>query len=228
MAVYIEFDKVKSLKIPEGDVRKIEIGGKTLWQYTYVWDKYTRYLYDTSYGIHSGAYKTETLTSGIKLCLWPREQRVADGSAIVDTGKTQSDQYGESFPIYKIVYGTGFSYGCKYGTFTLTGKTYDEMSVLMSYSNYDIESTFIGKYVIYNGDAYKITGHDDVRSLILGERYYRGDLLYGYKYRYDGEVTSTDPNAYKSSTSAPSTNSTQYFDNNSSSNINSIYVKKGW
>lgn len=207
--------KVKKMYIGDADGK-----ARLCYNRIFTWAKYTFYLVRTEYGFSSGDYNTST--SSESLVIWPPESRVADGSAIVDTGETDTSIGGTEYPLYKIVYGTDFSYNNSSGKFSLTGATEKELSVSSSNSNYGIEQTYIGKYVIYNNCAYKITDHDDVYSLILGEKYSRGDKDYIYKWRYDGDVTSEDENAYPSGNTPPE----GYYRYDTTQATQTRYVKK--
>lgn len=126
-----------------------------------------------------------------------------------------------------ITIGDSFSYNQSNGSFSLANKrnyriANDSGNGIFGISNYAIETELVGKYLLYDsGCIYKITGHNDTKSLYLHERYESGSttVYYGYTYEYVGDVTSEDENAYTTGSIA----------NYSSSNANDIrtsYVKK--
>ena len=131
----------------------------------------------------------------------------------------EEENYGDGHKYYDLIYYNSFDYSNNTGQFSLHGKSTAGLSTFASFSNYEIESYFIVKYLLINGSVYKITGHDDVRSLICEETYVRGSLYYTYSYYLDGEVSSEDPNAYPNE-------SVSNYNSSSSGDIRTKYVKK--
>ena len=126
---------------------------------------------------------------------------------------------------YKIIKGDDYRYNSTYGIFTPTNRTAYRVAYRNSegtsfgISNYEIEKNLIGKYVVNAGDCYEIISYDEYNHLILGNRRHADDPYYRYRYVYKEDVTSTDPNAYTSGSTANYTSS-------SPSDIRTVYVKK--
>lgn len=210
MAVFLEFDKVKTVKIPEGNVHKITIGGQLLWQYRYTWAKYTSAR--TGYAYNN--YVTNSASQ--KIDIYIRRLSPIDGVLEITDDSTDID--GHIY--YDFIYYTSFSYSKSSGTFTVSGKSRMGISTFMGWSNYTIESSLIGKYVQMDGKVYKITDHDDTNYLILGETYSRGSMYYKYSYSYVGDVRSTNKNAYTSG-------SISNYTSTSGTDTRTAYVFKG-
>lgn len=165
---------------------------KQIFSRTYRWSKYQSYYYKTDYT----SYSTQNIDEHHVITIYPR-------TAISDTGwlagivKNRMDATGE----YDLYYGDSFNYSTSTGRFTLNNRRAVAIGREVSFSNYYIVTTFIGKYVLSdNGNVYKITDHDDVYDLISEEYYARGAKRYWYTWKYIEDVTSTDPNAYTAGT----------------------------
>lgn len=190
---------------------------KKIFSTYYTWAKYVSERYDKYYP----AYNTDNFFQ-TPITIFPPCSIVTDGKAgmwdVVYNNDTNNTEY------YLII-GDDYTYNVNYGNFILTNKrsvrvAYTEESTGISFgvSNYFIETNLIGKYV-ENIDCYKITDHNDTESLILGIRHYAAEPYYKYRYVYKEDVTSTDPNAYTSG-------STANYASTSPSDIRTVYVKK--
>ena len=222
MPLYANIDgaqrEVKKVYANVGGVQKVfsEMNGnidgakKKIFSKYYTWAKYVSYR-------SGSAYDNYTQTSNdidYTLTIWQYPDEIP-GIIAFDRETSEGYRY------YTITYGTGFSYTSSSGIFSLKGVQTKSLSTLMSFSNHDIETTFIGKYVYdsENNCIYKITGHDDVRALYLGYRCDRGDIYYKFQYKYDSDVESTDPNAYTNGSTSGYTSYNMY-------DIRTVYVKK--
>lgn len=189
---------------------------KKIFSRYYTWAKYVSERYDKYYP----AYSTDNYYQ-TPITIFPPDSIVTEGKAgmwdVVYNNDTNNTEY------YLII-GDDYRYNSTYGIFTLTNKTryrvaYSESNgTSFGISNYAIETNLIGKYVV-NIDCYKITDHDDTKALILGIRHYADDPYYKYRYVYKEDVTSTDPNAYTSG-------STANYASKNPSDIRTVYVKK--
>ena len=189
---------------------------KKIFSRLYTWAKYVSERYDTYYP----SYNTDNFNR-TPITIFPPDSIITEGRAgmwdVVYNNDTNNTEY------YLII-GDEFAFNVNYGNFILTNKrsvrvAYSESNgTSFGVSNYFIETNLIGKYV-ENGDCYKIADHDDTRTLILGTRHYAGNPYYRYRYVYKEDVTSTDPNAYTSGSTANYTSS-------SPSDIRTVYVKK--
>ena len=184
---------------------------KQIFSRTYRWAKYQSYYYKTDYT----SYSTQNIDEHWEITIYPK-------TAILDTGwlagivKNRNDGTGE----YDLYYGDSFNYSTATGRFTLNNRRAIAIGREVSYSNYDIETIFIGKYVLSdNGNVYKITDHNDVYDLISTEYYMRGSKRYWYTWKYIEDVTSTDPNAYTAGTK------NDYISYNSH-DIRTVYIKR--
>ena len=184
---------------------------KQIFSRTYRWAKYQSYYYKTDYT----SYSTQNIGEHNVITIYPN-------SAISDTGwlagivKNRMDATGE----YDLYYGDSFNYSTSTGRFTLNNRRAIAIGREVSFSNYDIETIFIGKYVLSdNGNVYKITDHNDVYDLISEEYYARGIKRYWYTWKYIEDVTSTDPNAYTAGTKS------DYISYNSY-DIRTVYIKR--
>ena len=228
MPLYANIDgakrEVKELYANIGGAKKMlsEMNGnidgakKKIFSRYYTWAKYVSERYDKYYpSYHTDIHYQTPIT------IFPPDSIITDGLAgmwdVVYNNDTDNTEY------YLII-GDDFTYHANYGSFTLTNKRSvrvahsDSNGISFGVSNNFIETNLIGKYV-ENINCYKITHHDDTRTLILGIRYYAGDPYYRYRYVYKEDVTSTDPNAYTSGSTANYTSS-------SPSDIRTVYVKK--
>ena len=228
MPLYANIDgakrDVKELYANIGGAKKMlsEMNGnidgakKKIFSRHYTWAKYVSECYDKYYPSYNTDEHYQT-----PLTIFPPSSIITDGRAGIwdvvydnDTDNTE----------YYLIIGDDYSYNVNYGSFILTNKQSirvaytDSNGISFGVSNYFIETNLIGKYV-ENIDCYKITGHDDTRALILGTRYYAGIPYYRYRYVYKEDVTSTDPNAYTSG-------STANYTSRSESDIRTVYVKK--
>lgn len=186
------------------------IGGakKKIFSKYYTWAKYISY----QSGFEYGNYHVSSTIREKDLGIWPPYEKA---------GITVYDSEVGGVKYYNFIYGTDFYYSNSNGSFSLLGKKTYSLNTSMSTNNYTIEHEFIGKYV-YDADEeciYEITGHDDVHLLHLGKSRFRGILHYKYQFKYDSDVTSTDPNAYTSGSIASYTST-------SSNDIRTVYVKK--
>ena len=181
---------------------------KQIFTRLYTWAKYVSYRSGTTYG----DYTQSSMDRSYYLNIYPPEE---------STGIIALTSYDSEARYYKFTYGTDFSYTSSSGKFALTGKQTDTLQSNMSKSNYHIETNYIGKYVYDEAHnwVYKITDHDDVYKLWLGYQCSQGDQYYKYQFRYDSDVTSTDPNAYTSGSIASYTST-------SANDIRTVYVKK--
>lgn len=184
---------------------------KQIFSRTYRWAKYQSYYYKTDYT----SYRTINIDEHAEITIHPN-------SAISDTGwlagiiKNRMDATGE----YDLYYGDSFNYSTLTGRFTLNNRRAIAIGREVSYSNYYIETTFIGKYVLSdNGNVYKITDHNDVYDLISEEYYMRGSKRYWYTWKYIEDVASTNPNAYTNGTKG------DYISYNSN-DIRTVYIKR--
>lgn len=229
MHLYANIDgvkrEVKELYANIGGAKKMlsEMNGnidgakKKIFSRYYTWAKYVSERYDKYYP----AYNTDNYYQ-TPITIFPPGSIITDGLAgmwdVVYNNDTNNTEY------YLII-GDDFTYNVNYGNFILTNKrsvrvAYTEESTGISFgvSNYFIKTNLIGKYV-ENIDCCKITDHNDTESLILGIRHYAAEPYYRYRYVYKEDVTSTDPNAYTSGSTANYTSS-------SPSDIRTVYVKK--
>lgn len=181
---------------------------KQIFTRLYTWAKYVSYRSGTTYG----DYTVSSVDHNKNLTIWPPEESYG---IIVYDSETVDAKY------YNFTYGTGFSYTTSSGSFSLTGKKTYTLQSNFGTSNGYIERNFIGKYVYDTSEEciYEITGHNDVYQLYLGNARRRGDLYYKYQFKYDSDVTSTDPNAYTSG--SPSS-----YTSTSANDIRTVYVKK--
>lgn len=184
---------------------------KQIFSRTYRWAKYQSYYYKTDYA----SYSTHNIDEHHEITIHPRTAISAGGwlEGIIEhrTGDTEE---------YYLYYGDSFNYSTSTGRFTLNNRRSAEIGREVSYSNYYIETTFIGKYVLSDyGQVYKITDHNDVYDLISQEYYRRGSKRYWYTWKYIEDVTSTDPNAYTTGTRS------DYISYNSN-DIRTVYIKR--
>lgn len=182
---------------------------KQIFSRTYRWAKYQSYCYKTDYSDYYSAEGNDIIP------IYPR-------SEIIDTGWLEGivvnrmDGTGR----YDLWYGDSFDYSKSTGRFTLNNRRNAEVAGDISYSNYAIEATFIGKYVLSNnGCVYKITDHDDVYKLICGMYYVYGSKRYWYTWKYIEDVTSTDPNAYTAGTKSD-------YISRDPNDIRTVYIKR--
>lgn len=182
---------------------------KQIFSRTYRWAKYQSYCYKEGYSDYG------SLDDNSVIPIYPR-------SDIIDTGwldgivVNRMDGTGK----YDLYYGDSFDYSKSTGRFTLNNRRGAEIGGDISYSNYDIEATFIGKYVLSgNNMVYKITDHDDVYKLICGMYYFPGSKYYWYTWKYIEDVTSTDPNAYTAGTKSD-------YISRDPNDIRTVYIKK--
>lgn len=182
---------------------------KQIFSRTYRWAKYQSYCYKTDYSDYG------SIDDNSVIPIYPR-------SDIIDTGwlagivVNRMDGTGD----YDLYYGDSFDYSKSTGRFTLNNRRNAEIGGDISYSNYDIEATFIGKYVLSdNNVVYKITDHDDVYKLICGMYYFPGSKYYRYTWKYIEDVTSTDPNAYTSGTKSD-------YISREPDDIRTVYIKR--
>ena len=182
---------------------------KQIFTRLYTWAKYVSYRSGTTYG----DYTVSSISHNKNLNIYPPEESY--GIIVYDSEIAGEAKY------YNFIYGTSFSYISSSGSFSLTGKKIDTLQSNISKSNHYIETTYIGKYVYDTTEEciYEITGHNDVRQLYIGNARRRGDLYYKYQFKYDSDVTSTDPNAYTSG--SPSS-----YTSTSANDIRTVYVKK--
>ena len=183
---------------------------KQIFSRTYRWAKYQSYCYKADYSDY-GSLEDETNV----IPIYPR-------SDIIDTGwldgivVNRMDGTGR----YDLWYGDSFDYSKSTGRFTLNNRRNAEIGGDISYSNYGIEATFIGKYVLSgNNMVYKITDHEDVYKLICGIYYFPGSKWYRYTWKYIEDVTSTDPNAYTTGTKSD-------YISSEPDDIRTVYIKK--
>lgn len=190
---------------------------KKIFSRYYTWAKYVSERYATYYP----SWSMDEITKEY-ITIFPPGSIVTEGKAGMwdvvynkDTNDTE----------YYLIIGDGYSYNSTYGIFTLTNQTTCRVAYTNSegtsfgISNYEIEKKLIGKYVVNAGDCYKIISYDEYNHLILGDRRHADDPYYRYRYVYKEDVTSTDPNAYTSGSTANYTSS-------SPSDIRTVYVKK--
>lgn len=182
---------------------------KQIFSRTYRWAKYQSYCYKEDYSDYG------SLEDNSVIPIYPR-------SDIIDTGwldgivVNRMDGTGR----YDLWYGDSFDYSKSTGNFTLNNRRNAEIGGDISYSNYGIEATFIGKYVLSgNNIVYKITDHDDVYKLICGMYYFPGSKYYWYTWKYIEDVTSTDPNAYTAGTKSD-------YISRDPDDIRTVYIKK--
>lgn len=182
---------------------------KQIFTRLYTWAKYVSYRS----GITYGDYTQSSMDRTNSLNIYPPSE--SSGIIVYDSEIAGEAKY------YNFIYGTGFSYTSSSGKFALTGKQTDILQSNISKNNYYIEQNYIGKYVYDEAHnwVYKITDHDDVYKLWLGYQCSQGDLYYKYQFKYDSDVTSTDPNAYTSG--SPSS-----YTSTSANDIRTVYVKK--
>lgn len=189
------------------------IGGsrQQIYDRIYTWSKYTSYRYKTTYAKYE-TYYSVGIPNAKKIYIFNTDQIVQEEGII------EYDAYDNLV----LTYYENFSYSNTTGKFslinshTITTRTSEGISL----SNYTIESQLIGKYVAPNlRVVYKITGHDDVHVLFCSERYEPGQACYWYTYGYDGDVTSTDPNAYAEGDKSD-------YMSYDSNDIRTVYVRK--
>lgn len=222
MPLYANIDgaqrEVKKLYANVGGAQKVfsEMNGnidgakKKIFSKYYTWAKYISYRSGSAYD----DYKQSPYENDSTLTIWQYPSEIP-GIIEFDHESTDGTHY------YTFTYGTGFSYTSSSGKFSLKDVQTKSLDTLTSYSNYDIERYFIGKYVYdsENNCVYKITGHNDVYSLNLGYKCERGDIYYKFQYKYDSDVESTDPNAYTNGSTSGYTSHNMY-------DIRTVYVKK--
>ena len=181
---------------------------KQIFTRLYTWAKYVSYRS----GITYGDYTQSSMDRIDSLNIYPPQESI---------GIIALTSYDSEAKYYKFTYGTGFSYTNSSGKFALTGKQTDTLQSNISKSNYHIEQNYIGKYVYDEAHnwVFKITEHDDVFKLWLGYQCSQGDQYYKYQFKYDSDVTSTNPNAYTSG--SPSS-----YTSTSANDIRTVYVKK--
>lgn len=182
---------------------------KQIFSRTYRWAKYQSYCYKEDYSDYG------SLEDNSVIPIYPR-------SDIIDTGWLDGIVVNrmDGTGTYDLWYGDSFDYSKSTGRFTLNNRRNAEIGGDISYSNYGIEATFIGKYVLSgNNIVYKITDHDDVYKLICGMYYFPGSKYYWYTWKYIEDVTSTDPNAYTAGTKSD-------YISRDPNDIRTVYIKR--
>lgn len=185
---------------------------KQIFSRTYKWAKYQSYYYKTDYT----SYDTQNIEEHHEITIYPKTA-ISDAGWLAGIVKNRNDGTGE----YDLYYGDSFNYSTTTGRFTLNNRRAAAIGGETSYSNYYIETTFIGKYVLSDqeGYVYKITDHNDVYDLISQEYYRPGSKRYWYTWKYIEDVTSTNPNAYTNGTKS---DYTSY----NSNDIRTVYIKR--
>ena len=182
---------------------------KQIFSRTYRWAKYQSYCYEEGYSDYG------SIDDNSVIPIYPR-------SDIIDTGWLEGIVVNRMDGTGKLdlYYGDSFDYSKSTGRFTLNNRRGAEVGGDISYSNYGIEATFIGKYVLSdNNIVYKITDHDDVYKLICGMYYFPGSKYYRYTWKYIEDVTSTDPNAYTAGTKSD-------YISRDPNDIRTVYIKR--
>ena len=205
--IYIPVDgvahKVKKIYVGDADNK-----ARLAFSSEYVWKKYV------SKKISSVVRYEDSMSAFVDITaiqLWPTPSS--------DFFTPLSDGSG-----YSTYVGTGWAYTETSGTFWLTGTTRIYTSNTVSFSKYDVQSKFCGKWIMNNSST-KIYKLED--TAVSGEFISAQDMrkagasymLYTYTYEYKGDVTSENENAYTSG-------SVGDYTSRSSTDVRTVYIRK--